>query len=65
MCYRFSVNKRCVIEHQTRDRDGATLGNLGKLCTPFQFAEAATNKIYHWRLVRRWNKCVKPLPVVV
>jgi len=26
--------------------------------TPPQFAEAATNKIHHWRLVRRWNKCV-------
>ena len=25
--------------------------------TPPQFAEAATNKIHHWWLVRRWNKC--------
>jgi len=34
--------------------------------TPPQFAdEAATNKIHHRWLVRRWNKRIKPLPVVI
>jgi len=27
--------------------------------------EGAINKIHRYGLVRRWNKCVKPLPVVV
>ena len=39
--------------------------NTLRLHKPTQFAKSATNKTGHWWLVRRWNKCVKPLPVVV
>ena len=38
---------------------------MGPLNREIAVREGVTNKIHRCGLVRRWNKCVKPLPVVV